>query len=317
MSRFSIVVPVYRAEKTITRCVESILNNSFKDLEVILIEDGSPDNTLEVCRELASRYTNVVLLENDVNHGVSYSRNRGLAATSGAYTMFVDSDDWVEKDYYETFDQVIAEYKKDALFICGFTNHDERQNGRTAQYIWKENFRTKEVGVKDELQSLYDKNLLQQLWNKAFITSLIKEYDIRFDEGISIGEDTRFILSYLKESRINRAVYINKPLYHYMRDQDGSLMFRVGYESVEEPLHNFRLLYELEGFSEKEIEDKLNSDRKDQTELYAYLIIHNQGMKWKEKYRLACKLDAKNGKKLFYKNLLVYEKEQLKKLIKR
>ena len=170
---------------------------------------------------------------------------------------------------------------------------------------------------KDELKNICDKCLLQQLWNKFFITKIVKENNIRFDESISIGEDLRFILQYIKVSCIDTVVFINKALYHYMRDQKDSLMYKVGTESIEEPLKNLRTLYEIMGYDEELIEKTIAEDREKQIGLYGYLILHNAGMSLKEKKKLVLALDADKGKALYKRNRNIYLKEKLIKFIKK
>lgn len=316
MIRFSVIIPVYNAAHTIERCVESIENNTYKNFEIILIEDGSSDESWEKCIELSERFDNIRIICNEENRGVSHTRNRGLKIASGEYTMFVDSDDWIDEHYYEKFEQIIEQYHP--LFaICGYVNHDEKQNGRSDEFKWKNFEGDKVILLKNNLKELYDNCLIQQLWNKLFLTEVIQKNQILFDENISIGEDFRFILEYLKVSNVENAILINKPLYHYMRDQMGSLMYHVGYESIEEPLKNLYCLYKLLGMNEESIEKALACDRKKQMELYAYLIMHNAGMKMQEKRKLIFQLDLEHGKELYRKNKMLFIKEKLSKWIRR
>ena len=155
-------------------------------------------------------------------------------------------------------------------------------------------------------------------WNYAsafdsFFSSLPenRENEIFFDESISIGEDLRFILEYIRKCNITEIYLINRPLYHYMRDQKGALMYRVGYEGVEEPLKNLRELYRILGKTDEEIEQILIAERQRQLEVYAYLIFHNYGMKRSEKKRLILALDEKQGKTLYKKNRCVFLKERI------
>lgn len=314
MIKYSIVVPVYNAENTIERCVESIIANNVDDIEIILVDDCSKDNSLLKCKSLAQKYGCVEVIHNETNKGVSYTRNMGIYAAKGKYTLFVDSDDWIDPSYCGTFDKFISEYP-DSFMICGYVNHDEKQNGRTDIVIWDNIGDYKITDIKTELETIYNSNLLQQLWNKLFITEIIQQNKLKFDESISVGEDFRFILEYIRVSKINNLVLINKPLYHYMRDQDGSLMFKIGLESVEEPIKNLKSLYRLIGYSEKEIEEKITKDREKQVSLYAYLILHNAGMSMKEKKRLVYNLDSEQGKYLFKKNKKIYLKERIAKLL--
>lgn len=314
--KFSIIVPVYNAAQTLRRCVNSIMDNSFKDLEVILIEDGSRDNSWEVCCELKKAFSNVKAIRNKENKGVSYTRNQGLKCAGGQYLLFADSDDWVESNYYEEFHRMIEKNNAE-LVVCGYINHDEKQNGRTDEYCWHDFEGEKCIEARQIVSSLYESCLLQQLWNKAFCSSIIREHKICFDETISIGEDLRFVLDYLNTGCVKNITLLNKTLYHYMRDQDGSLMYRVGYESIEEPLKNQEKLYQFLGLSEEEIHSRLILDRKKKLELYAYLIMHNAGMKQKEKKRLILALDSEEGYKFFKENRCIYLKEKIAKWIHR
>ncbi|MGN0383578.1 MAG: glycosyltransferase family 2 protein [Eubacterium sp.] len=315
MAKISVVVPVYNAEKTVERCVESIISNNYNDLEIILVEDCSKDNSLKKCIALSEKYSNVRYVHNEVNMGVSYTRNRGIYEATGTYTMFVDSDDWIDGNYFNLFNEAIDKYPN-VLVICGYVNHDEKYNGITDNIVWSESIENDCFVLKDVLKEVYDKTLLQQLWNKMFITKIIQDNKLRFDESISIGEDLRFILEYIKVSNIKDVVFINKLLYHYMRDQEDSLMFKVGLESVEEPLKNLRSLYELVGYDKELIKKNIASDRQKQIELYAYLIMHNAGMDKKEKKRLILALDTENGQALYRKNRKIYFKEKISKIIK-
>lgn len=311
MPTFSVIIPVYKAAHTIERCVESLVASGGEDLQIILVEDCSPDNSWQVCQQLGRKYTNVVCHRNDRNRGVSYTRNRGLELAEGKYLLFTDSDDWVDPQYVAAFRSVVASGCNFA--VCGYVNHDEKQNGRTDLIGWNDFDCTKTVLLKEEIQQLYHGRLLQQLWNKVFITELVRKHQVRFDETISIGEDTRFILDYIQRSGLQEICLINRPLYHYMRDQDGSLMFRVGYESVEEPLKNLRKLYEIMGLPN--VEQRLAEDRRKTVNSYAYLIMHNAGMPLKEKKRLIMALDHQDGKELYRVNRTLYLKERISRLL--
>ena len=316
MIKFSVIVPVYNASNTIERCVESIIANKFQDMEVILIDDCSKDDSLKKCIELSEKYSSVRYCHNEVNKGVSFTRNRGLDEAKGTYIMFVDSDDWIDSNYFANFDGVVDNYG--SLFsICGYVNHDEMVSGRVDNIGWDNFEGCRTFTLKNELKNIYDRTLLQQLWNKVFITKIVRDNNLRFDESISIGEDLRFILQYIKVSNIDEVVLINQPLYHYMRDQKDSLMYKVGTESVDEPLKNLRTLYEILGYDEDEIKGKLESDRENQIALYAYMILHNQGMPLKNRKKLVLALDKKRGKELYKHNRNVYIKEKIAKLLKK
>ena len=315
MMRFSVIVPVYNAQNTLRRCVESILASGGNHVQVILVEDCSKDQSWALCQELAAQYDNVTVLRNETNRGVSYTRNRGLEAAKEDWLLFVDSDDWVAPEYVGAFrdaQEVGAEFA-----ICGFVNHDEVVAGRTDVYGWTDFEGAHQVPLRPQLEELHKANLLQQLWNKVFSRRIIAEHGIRFDETISIGEDTRFVLEYIRCGNVQKATLINRPLYHYMRDQAGSLMYRVGYESVEEPLKNLRAMYMLMDLPESEINGIIDRERIRLIENYAYLIMHNLGMPLRERRRLILALDDKTGKRLFRQNLILCWKEKISAFLKR
>ena len=313
--RFSVIVPVYNAESTLARCVESILASGGDRVEVILVEDCSKDRSRKICRELADRYENVVALQNDRNRGVSYTRNRGLEAATGEWILFVDSDDWVAPEYVSAFADAVRDGTQ--LAICGFVNHDEVVAGRTDVYGWTDFEGTCKVALRPKLEELHRANLLQQLWNKVFSRRMIAEHSIRFEEAISIGEDTRFVLEYIRCAGVQEATLINRHLYHYMRDRAGSLMYRVGYESIEEPLKNLRAMHALMGKADREIDSIIEHKRTEIMENYAYLIMHNLGMPLRERRRLILALDEKMGKALYRKNRILFWKEKISTVLKR
>lgn len=167
--KVSIVIPVYKAADTITRCVESLENNTYKNLQIILVEDCSGDQTIGVCRKLADMYDNVLCVENDQNHGVSYTRNHGLDYAEGTYLMFVDSDDYVVEDYVETMVTAVSDTEDEKIIpVCGYINHDEKKTGRTDIFL-----------PSDERENLKNQSRLCQNYMKkeCYRLSGIKSFD--------------------------------------------------------------------------------------------------------------------------------------------
>ena len=113
--KVSVIIPAFKAEKTIERCVKSIAEGNYQNIEIVLVDDCSPDMTFEKCKMLEKRYATVIVKQNKENRGVSYTRNQGLRYITGKYLMFVDSDDWVEPDYIERF---VFEMERENLAIA-------------------------------------------------------------------------------------------------------------------------------------------------------------------------------------------------------
>lgn len=314
--KVSVVIPVYRAEDTIVRCVESLVHGTYSDLEVLLIDDCSPDQSWAVCLELQKKYPCVKAFHNEKNSGVSAARNKGLREMTGKYLMFVDSDDWVEPDFVSTFVETYEKYLPD-LIVSGYMNHDEVQNAAIDYFGWNDAEGIAMKSLKAELLSLYNGRLLQQIWNKFFLADIIHKNELCFDTSIHMGEDFRFLLSYLECVSGDKLVRVNKPLYHYIRCSSNSLMSQFGREKLDEPLYNLERLYQLLGMDAEEIKQRLEQDHIEQIELWAYLIMHNMGMRLKEKKQMIMSLDAKKGTELYRKNRMTYHKERVLVLAKR
>lgn len=308
--KVSVIIPVYRAETTLEGCVRSLVNGDYPELEILLIEDRSPDNSWEVCQWLAETYACVRAFRNEHNSGPSATRNRGLKEMTGQYLMFVDSDDWVEPNYVSSFVNLYLSDHPD-MIVCGYINHDEVQNASTESFCWKDRERLIRKPLKQELLSLYSGRLLQQIWNKFFLADIIRKNNICFDTSIHMGEDFRFLLTYLRHVPGDQLLLINLPLYHYIRSSGNSLMSQFGREKIEETLKNLELLYTLIGMEETEIQQQLLQDRENQLELWAYLIMHNMGMTFAEKQRRILTMDAEQGKKRYRRNLMVFWKERI------
>jgi len=249
MATFSVIVPVYNAEKTIDRCVDSIAASGGEDVQIILVEDCARDRSWERCCALAEKYPNVIALRNEQNRGVSYTRNRGLEVATGEYLLFVDSDDWVETGWS---DALLGAVKNNPLWmpVCGFQVEDGSESAKQMR-LWAEFNSIEQVNLQQAFDVL-DKVLLQQLWTKAFRREIIVEKNIRFDETMCMGEDFRFVLDYLKSAKLLGFCMISKPLYHYSCNT-GTLMCNFGFVDREEEYRNLLKLGQLTGDEERTV----------------------------------------------------------------
>lgn len=309
--KVSIIIPVYNAENTIVRCVESIVNGIYQNIEVILVDDCSKDSSVQICRDLEKKYSTIKLLQNKQNHGVSYTRNRALETVSGVYCMFVDSDDWVDNDYVQSF---VREMKKTSvgMVISGYVNHDEIISGRVDKFGWKKSIECK---ITDRIENLYHNRMLQQLWNKIFLVSVIKEYNIQFDESISMGEDYRFILQYLQKLTNKKCILLDKYLYHYIRGEGKSLMSKFSEEDVSQQIYNIKLMLPLMRIEKGEQENFFEKEKKAIEEQYAYMIVHKK-MNATQKIK-KLKTGIKNGWfHLYIKMMFLLLKEKAAELMK-
>lgn len=208
----SVIIPAYNSEKYIDRCIESLVNQTINDYELLIINDGSTDSTLGICKKLSSKYRNIRVL-NQNNKGVSEARNYGMVNAIGDFIAFVDSDDFVEPNYLETLLHGIQKNNAD-LSAVTYT-HESVSCKNTMPFYDK-----KLVNTEDALNLIAcDIRYAGYLWNKLFRKDILTKYSIKFDSHIKIWEDMLFCIEYT--DHINKAFFIDAPLYHYI-DRPGS-----------------------------------------------------------------------------------------------
>lgn len=202
----SIIVPVYNAEQYLHRCIDSILTQSYINFELLLVDDGSPDNCGAICDEYATQDSRVRVLHKE-NGGVSSARNLGLDNAKGEWITFVDSDDWVESEFLE---KMMA--TADAELVVG---GNVRPSGELKQATDK---LYDTASMADFLEEHLNGSLLRAPWGKLLRYSIIEHYHIRFDEHIRFGEDTIFIYKYLCQCQVVST--ISSCGYHYTDKDD-------------------------------------------------------------------------------------------------
>lgn len=189
--KYSVIIPVYNAEKTLRRCVDSLLEERYPDVEIILVNDGSRDRSGEICREYASRESSIHYIDKE-NGGVSTARNAGLDAASGEYVLFVDSDDYVVPGFFSIIDRENADKQGDLIqFSHQFDNGIEircsLRKPVTAQ------------GRETIMPLITDaicRKTLNPPWAKLYRRELIEAHSIRFPVGASVAEDRVFNIVY-------------------------------------------------------------------------------------------------------------------------
>ena len=214
----SIIVPVYKVEKYLPRCVGSILAQTYADFELILIDDGSPDKSGELCDKYALRDRRVKVIHKE-NGGVSSARNAGLDVAQGKYITFVDSDDWVAENYLQVL--VSAMENNDVQLAVG--------SFQVRDFVCRtETMETKllnicELGGKEKI-SFYSNGNFYGPYIKLFFSTIIQEKKMRFKLNMHYGEDALFVREYLKYCQ---CVYtLKEVIYFYNRFNDASLTKR-------------------------------------------------------------------------------------------
>lgn len=196
----SVIVPVYNSETTINRCIDSVLRQSYKNIELIIINDGSSDNSLE----LINQYTdNRIKLINQVNSGVSIARNNGIKSALGDFLVFLDSDDEIVENCIEKLLNKILNSNLD-MVVCGYNLYD-------IDLIMSKKSSNDELKfTKEQLKLELEKNSTFSLfaipWCKIFKKDIIMNNDILFDSSLSLGEDSCFVLDYLKHCKMVKII---------------------------------------------------------------------------------------------------------------
>lgn len=222
MEKVSIIVPVYNVEKYVERCLNSLVNQTYKNIEIIIVNDGSTDNSKEICEKFENNDKRIKLINKD-NQGLGMARNTGLEYITGEYVLFVDSDDYVEKNLVEIVYTIAKEND------CDFVRfHNYREDISTGN---------KKVRKSPLKEGIYDKDAITQkillpiigllpnqtgndfvgmsVWRNLYKVSLIKERNLKFvSEREFISEDVIFNIAFFELSA--KAYVINSPLYHYI-----------------------------------------------------------------------------------------------------
>ncbi|TLS49407.1 glycosyltransferase family 2 protein [Paenibacillus antri] len=218
----SVIVPVYNAEKFIRRCVDSLLSQSYRDFEVLLINDGSTDRSGPICDEYQERYENIRVFHTE-NRGVSAARNLGIEQCNGEYVQFVDSDDFVDENYILGMLEGISEGID--LVIGGIRQVEER-GGRflvTKEYRQPPGEYSKsELG--EHFRDLLLNSYINYCYAKLFRKRILTDHGIRFDQDISLGEDTLFVLKTL--DRTNAFAVKEEIYYNYVQHSNLTLTYR-------------------------------------------------------------------------------------------
>lgn len=206
----SIIIPIYNAEKFLAECIESLIGQDYEDKEILLIDDGSTDNSSNICDNYANKY-NFIRTYHKANAGSSSARNKGIELSKGNYIAFVDADDVLDSDFYSILIKAIEDTKAD-IAACSYVN--EYKSKITVKA--KNNQIPKPIIFNDRnkaLESMTEKqNSIEGfVWNKVWKRSVIE--GIKFREDISIIEDALFTWNVVKKT--TRVVYIGLPMYHY------------------------------------------------------------------------------------------------------
>ena len=259
----SVVIPTYNAEKFIRECLDSAIRQTYRNIEIIIVDDGSTDSTLAICKAYADG-DNRIRIFTHPNTGVSATRNRGIRHAKGDYIVFFDADDRPEKDLIQSYmyanDQWID--REVAFILCGmfFDNVYNKHVDNAVSilesehgYIRGENY----LLSRSAAATLSWLKLFNFVTNKLYDLKLIREKGIAFDPEVKIGEDLKFNLDYLENSE-GYIGMINRPLYHYIKRSDDSLSITYHEGDLEDTKEIYRRLIGWESAQAGVTDDNLS-----------------------------------------------------------
>ena len=205
----SVIVPIYNVEKYISRTIESLLAQDYQELEIVLVDDGSPDRCPEIIDEYASRDRRIVTIHQG-NMGVSAARNAGIKTASGNYVMFVDGDDWVDVDYVSYFVRML---ENSGCSIGANVNNYGGKSGTARADI-------QIISAEQAIEWIYSGRLYVAVWNKIYDLALIKEHELMFNSDIWYGEGMLFNIEALQ--LVEEVAIGSKSVYHQVFNSDSA-----------------------------------------------------------------------------------------------
>lgn len=224
MPAVSIIVPVYKAEGTLARCVDSILRQTRRDFELLLVDDGSPDMCPQICDELAASDARVKTIHKP-NGGAGSARNQGIVSSTGEWITFVDADDWIADDYLEVLLASVERHGADAAF-CNY--NDAFGSARSRRTFFRQERMLPAAEVLGGLLRRFD--IPSAMWGKLFRAAFVRS--IRVDERLRIGEDLLFLLEAFRQGACRGVVVL--PDHPYFYDQTNASLMRCGAAKIAE-----------------------------------------------------------------------------------
>ena len=273
--KISVIIPIYNKSATLKKCIDSILNQEYQNLELILVDDGSSDDSFDICSKYAEKDSRVKVFKKE-NGGVSSARNFALKVASGEFVQFVDADDFLEKDMCSKL--ISAYFGNDFdVVVCSYKKHTE---GKIKNKMSMDFECEKIAKFKNEFAFLFENALFNPPWNKLYKREKI---NFLFDEKFSLGEDLLFNLEYFKNCQ--KIKIISDCLYNYVDESENSLNKSYGEDLLNKQIH----LYEsVKMFCKGTFQDTFldgSIDRVFLKEIYYLLkkIVYQKDLSKKEK----------------------------------
>lgn len=306
----SVVVPCYNAAKYIQKTLDSILNQSINDIELIVVDDGSKDDTIKVVEGILEGSKIMYRVISKDNGGVSSARNVGLKNSQGRYIYFLDSDDYIEDNMMELMTKQLDDYNADIVF-CGYDYVNE--DGTSYKHYDKEyNYIMKCLSGVEAFKEILNSNI--HIWTGSVVykRELLLKNNIEYYEGCNYGEDYEFICKCICKSE--RVISVNKILAHYVQ-RDTSLVHNFNLNNFKSfgAMKRVKVFAQENGLSESIIRDCEDNYNREALVLYNKYLVYSE--KNKEIDDIFIKINNKFRKKLRKYRLTSFSKEKIKKYI--
>lgn len=230
-SKVSIIVPIYNAELYLSRCLDSLIRQTYKNIEVICVNDGSIDRSLEIAMTYSQQYSEITVI-NKLNTGVSDSRNLALQQATGDYVMFVDSDDWISPNMVEHLLKEAVTHNAE-LIMCGYSRE---YKDRTKEKVFE--LPNRVIYENDDLNQLHRQlfgplnhelgnpeslDAIGTVWGKLYDMSILRKYNLKFVDLRIIGSNEDGLFNVGVFEYLTKVVFINQALYHYWKENSSSI----------------------------------------------------------------------------------------------
>lgn len=284
----SVIVPMYRVEKYLEKCIESICTQTYQNLEIILVDDGSPDRSGEIAEEYAKKDSRIKVIHQE-NSGVSTARNTGIEASTGEYICFSDSDDYLMPDYVEYLLELALKYNADvSLTTEMFGNFDTEQTQNNATEI---------LSGEDATEAILCYRIPIGVYCKLFRKKLLDQ-PVRFISDIFIGEGFNFNTAAFQ--RCTTIVQGHRKIYYYRRDNSESATTRFAIEKWENGLYALEVIRQNLIIHTKRIEQAWKfANWRTHTDAYDMLMLAKAHKKYPDFYKRCCCEIKKNAKTAF------------------
>lgn len=214
MIKVSVIVPIYKVEKFIERCVRSLLEQTLQEVEYIFVDDATPDKSIDILRTVMAEYPNrtgqIKVLVHEKNKGLPAARNTGLAVACGEYIFHCDSDDYVEVDMLEQLYGEVVKKNADIIWCDWFLTFEKNE-----RYMKQPNYSDSQEALKAMLSG----GMKYNVWNKLVKRSLYLDHQICFPNGYGMGEDMTMMMLFVHAKNV---AYLSKAFYHYVKLNTGA-----------------------------------------------------------------------------------------------